>query len=336
MKKIKIGIIGLGRMGIIHTQNLLKIKEVEVKSIADPRINDVKKWANDFGITDVREDWHSIVDDPDISAVVVTAPTKFHFEIIKTAAIKEKHIFTEKPLSLDLKSAKELLHFLENKNVKVEVGFNRRFDHNYRKVRDVIASGKIGEIHIIRTTTRDPELPDIEFVKNSGGIFFDFFVHDFDYVRFVTNSEVEEVYAGGNVLWDSKVRDAGDYDTAFVTLKMKSGALGVIDASRKAVYGYDQRVEILGSKGNVLSLNDRETNIEIRTKDGITTDKPLQDFQHRYINSYAEELYDFVRCIIDDKMPAAKPKDGYEAILIAEAATISAKENKPIIVDSLR
>lgn len=335
-KEIRIGVIGAGRMGRIHTQNLLKMQEVEVKAIADPRVEDTKKWASSFEITDIRSEWRSVLDDPEIDAVVVTAPTKFHFEIIKAAATKGKHIFTEKPLSHDLESTKELLHFLEGKNVKIQVGFNRRFDHNYRKVKDLIVSDEVGEIHIIKTTTRDPDLPDIEFVKNSGGIFFDFFIHDFDYIRFIANSEVEEVYAGGSVLWDPKMQEAGDYDTAFVSLKMKSGALGIINASRKAIYGYDQRVEVFGSKGNILTSNDRETNVEVKTKDGIVIDKPLQDFQHRYIDSFLEELHDFVKCIIEDKMPSAKPKDGYEAILIAEAAKISTQFNKPVFIDNLR
>jgi myo-inositol 2-dehydrogenase/D-chiro-inositol 1-dehydrogenase len=132
------------------------------------------------------------------------------------------------------------------------------------------------------------------------------------------------------------MQEVGDYDTAFVNLKMKSGTLGIINASRKAVYGYDQRVEVFGSKGNILTSNDRETNVEVRTKDGVITDKPLQDFQHRYIDSFLEELHDFVKCIIEDKMPSAKPKDGYEAILIAEAAKISTQFNKPVLINNLR
>ncbi len=336
MRAINFGVIGAGRLGKIHTMNLLKIQNVKVKTIADPRIEDTKKWANSLETLEIVPDWHTVIDDPEIDAVVITSPTTFHAEMITTAVEAGKHVFTEKPLSHDLTSAKKLLDFLKTSTVKVQVAFNRRFDHNYRKVHDVVLSGKIGKPHLIRTTTRDPSLPNIDFVKKSGGIFFDFFIHEFDNIRFITGAEVEEVYAGGNALWDPRIKDAGDFDTAFAVLKMDSGALAVIDSSRQAVYGYDQRVEVFGSEGSVAISNDRETNVEVKNDKCVIFDKPLHDFQSRYPKSFEEEMRDFVRCLFEDQMPAVTPEDGYKAILIAEAATKSAKEEKVVKVNDLR
>lgn len=335
VRVFKFGIIGAGRLGKIHTMNLLKIPDVKVKIVADPRLEESKKWASSLGIPRIVSDWHNVIDDPEIDAVVITSPTTFHAEMIMAAADAGKHVFTEKPLSHDLASAKKVLDSLEKTNVKVQVAFNRRFDHNYKKIHDVVISGQIGKLHLIRITVRDPSLPSIEFVKRSGGIFFDFFIHEFDNIRFVTNSEVEEVYAGGNVRWNSEIKNAGDFDTAFAVLKMKCGTLCVIDSSRQAAYGYDQRMEVFGSKGQITSLNDRETSVELKNHETITIDKPLHNFQQRYADSFAAEIQDFVRCLLENKVPLVTPSDGYEAILIAEAATRSAKENRMIKIDEL-
>ncbi len=335
MRTFKFGIIGAGRLGKIHTMNLMRISGVKVKVIADPQLEAIKEWTDNLGIPKVVPDWHSVINDPEINAVVITSPTTFHAEMITAAANAGKHVFTEKPLSHDLASAKKVLALLEKTDVKVQVAFNRRFDHNYKKIRDFVASGQIGEIHLIRITARDPFLPNIEFVKKSGGIFFDFFIHEFDNIRFVTNSEVEEVYAGGSVRWDPEIKNAGDYDTAFAVLKMKCGTLCVIDSSRQAVYGYDQRMEVFGSKGRITSLNDRETNVELKNHETVTMDKPLPNFQKRYADSFNAEMQDFVRCLVENKTPLVTPKDGYKAILIAEAATRSARENRTIKIEEL-
>lgn len=336
METINFGVIGAGRLGKIHTMNLLKMQNVKVKTLADPRLEETKEWAGNLDISEIASDWRTIINDPKIDAVVITSPTVLHAEMIAAAVKAGKHVFTEKPLSHDSPSAKKLLDLLKDTRVKVQVAFNRRFDRNYRRVHDIVLSGKIGKPHLIRTTIRDPSLPNIDFVKKSGGIFFDFFIHEFDNIRFVTGAEVEEVYAGGNALWDPRIKDAGDFDTAFAMLKMDSGALAVIDSSRQAVYGYDQRMEVLGSKGNVALLNDRETNVKMKNDECIIFDKPLHDFQSRYPRSFEEEMRDFVRCLFEDQMPSVTPEDGYKAILIAEAATKSAKEGKMIKVNDFR
>ncbi len=332
-RKMNFGVIGLGRLGKIHTLNLLKIRDVRVKSVADPRMEEVKRWAKGLEITEFVSDWHRIIEDPEIDAVVIASPTVFHAEMIRAAVENGKNVFVEKPLSHNLSSAKELLNFLEDSPVKVQVAFNRRFDHNYRRVHDAILSGKIGKPYLIRSTIRDPQLPPLEFVEKSGGIFFDFFIHEFDNIRFITSSEVKEVYAGGNALWDERIGEVGDYDTAFAVLKMREGMLCVIDSSRRAVYGYDQRMEIFGSKGRVLILNDRDTNVETRNGNCVRYDNPKHDFQHRYADSFAAEIRDFVDCLINDKTPSVGPKDGYKAMLIAEAATQSAKENRTLKIE---
>ena len=255
--------------------------------------------------------------------------------MIKAAVKAGKHVFTEKPLSHDLPSAIRLMNFLRKVHVKVQVAFNRRFDHNYRKVHGVVLSGKIGEPYLVRVTARDPSLPSIDFVKKSGGIFFDFLIHEFDNIRFITGAEVEEVYAGGSTLWDPRIKEVGDFDTAFAVLKMNSGALAVIDSSRQAVYGYDQRLEVFGSDGSVAILNDQETNVEVKNDKCVMFDKPLHDFQRRYVDSFLNEMKDFVKCLIEDKTPLSTPEDVFRAILIAQAATRSAKENKKVKIKEL-
>jgi myo-inositol 2-dehydrogenase/D-chiro-inositol 1-dehydrogenase len=336
MKKINFGVIGAGRLGRIHAENLtFYVPQAHIKVVADPRKEETRKWAKKIGIDNVTSDWKSVVRDPEIDAVIIASPTIFHAEMILAAAKSGKHVFSEKPLSHDLKSARDLLNSLKDTNVKIQIAFNRRFDRNYEKLHDIVQSGQIGEPHLVRVTLRDPSLPSIEFVKKSGGIFFDFFIHEFDNVRFITGSEVEEAYAGGSVLWDPAIKEAEDFDTAFVTLKMNSGALVIMDSSRQAVYGYDQRMEVFGSKGSAALQNVRETNVEFKNDKCASFDNPLHDFQHRYTDSFIEELKDFVSCIFEDRTPKVTPHDGYQAILVAEAATKSAKEGKMIRVNDL-
>ncbi|MBZ4644512.1 MAG: iolG, partial [Clostridia bacterium] len=255
-KKIKVGVIGAGRIGKIHAQSVTyHIPEAEVKTIADVYADKIKDWAHSLGIENVTNDYHDILNDPEIDAVLICSSTDTHSQITIEAAKAGKHIFCEKPIDYDLDRIHAALKAVEEAGVKFQVGFNRRFDHNFKQVRELIKAGKIGEPHIIKITSRDPEPPPVEYVKVSGGIFLDMTIHDFDMARYLSGSEVEEVYAQGAVLVDPAIGEAGDVDTAVITLKFKNGAIGIIDNSRKAVYGYDQRVEVFGSKGCVTVSN---------------------------------------------------------------------------------
>ena len=245
MNKINIAVIGTGRMGGVHVRNLVrKIPEANLVAICDIRLEVAQALADELGIARVVRDYHELLDDPSIPAVLIATSTDTHAMIVIDAARAGKHIFCEKPLALDLPSIDAALAAVDAAGVKLQVGFNRRFDAAFRRVRELVASGEIGRPCILRIASRDPEPPPAEYAKVSGGMFLDMTIHDFDMARFQVG-EVEEVYAMGGVLVAPWLAEAGDIDTDIVTLRFANGALGVIDNSRQAVYGYDQRLEVL-------------------------------------------------------------------------------------------
>lgn len=218
---IKVGIIGAGRIGRVHSESITKyVKGAEIKAISDVRVTDeLKQWAKGVGIAHVYEDYKQILQDPEIDAVLVCSSTNTHAPISIEAARAGKHIFCEKPVDADVNRIKEVLAEVEKAGVKFQVGFNRRFDHNFKAIKTRVENGDIGEPHLIRVTSRDPDAPPIEYVKVSGGMFFDMTIHDFDMIRYLSGSEVVEVYAAGGVLVNPEIGKAGDIDTAVITLK---------------------------------------------------------------------------------------------------------------------
>src|SRR5512147_2731528 len=253
---LRFGVIGAGRIGKIHAENLAtRISGVEVAAIADVDSKAAQELAIRLHVPVAVEDYHAILADPTIDAVAICSSTDTHARIVIEAAQAGKHIFCEKPIDHNLAKIDAALDAVDKAGVKLQIGFNRRFDPNFRKVRQMVRDGKIGDVHILRITSRDPAPPPIEYVKVSGGIFFDMAIHDFDMVRYLSGDEVEEVYVVGGVLVDPRIGEVGDIDTAITALTFKGGAIGSIDNSRKAVYGYDQRVEVFGSEGMVTALN---------------------------------------------------------------------------------
>lgn len=331
MRKMKIGIIGAGRIGKIHADNLLRLQGVEIKTIADLYADQaLQDWAADRGIMHVTKDSAEIMQDSDIHAIFICSITETHVPLILQAAKAGKHIFCEKPLSMDIHQTKEVIEVVHKAGVKLQIGFNRRFDHNFMRIREGVQAGKIGEPHIVKITSRDPNPPNETYIKNSGGIFMDMAIHDFDMARFLCNSEVEEVYAQGTVLVDPVFGQYGDVDTAVTVLTFASGAIGVIDNSRKAAYGYDQRVEVFGSKGSLAANNDFPNTVEISTSEGIYRDKPLHFFLERYNEAYIEETKQFIQSIVLDRKVPVDGNDGLQAELIALAAKLSCKLGKPV------
>jgi myo-inositol 2-dehydrogenase/D-chiro-inositol 1-dehydrogenase len=248
--EVRIGLIGTGRIGRLHAESLsFRLPEVDLLCLSDINLNAAKSCAKEFGVDTVYKDYRKILERRDIDAVVICSSTDTHAEIIKEAANSGKDIFCEKPIALDLSQIDEALQAVDKAGVKLQIGFNRRFDPNFKKMKELVSSGKIGKPHLLRITSRDPLPPPYEYIKSSGGIFLDMTVHDFDMARYLLGDEVTEIFATGDVLVDTKIGDFGDIDTAMITLKFSNGAIGSIDNSRKAVYGYDQRVEILGSEG---------------------------------------------------------------------------------------
>lgn len=329
---LKVGIIGAGRIGKVHAESISKyVKGAEVKAIADPFINEATKtWALEMGIKEVYTDYHEILNDKEIDAVLICSSTDTHSKISLEAIAANKHIFCEKPIDHDVERIKEVIAALEKSKVKYQVGFNRRFDHNFKAVKQAVLEGKVGVPHVLKITSRDPQPPSIEYVKVSGGMFLDMTIHDFDMVRFLLDSEVEEVFAYGGSLVNSEIGKAGDVDTAVISMKLENGAFAVIDNSRQASYGYDQRAEVFGSLGQVAVTNDTNSTAVISNENGVNAEKPLHFFLERYMQAYAEEIRCFVDAIVNDKDVPVNAVDGLKPVLIGLAAKKSLQENRPV------
>jgi len=331
MKTITVGVLGAGRIGRLHTENLFRMAGVRVKSIADPYA-DFDAWPPDGIETGV--DPSLVLDDPEVEALLICSPTPTHADFTEAAAKAGKHIFCEKPIDLDPERIRRTLEIVDAAGVKLQVGFNRRFDPTFSRVRQAVIDGDVGEIHIVKITSRDPEAPPVEYVQSSGGIFLDMTIHDFDMVRYLTASEVEEVHAMGAVLIDPAIGEAGDVDTAMTTLKMANGALAVIENSRQAVYGYDQRIEVFGSKGSAEAGNETANRVILSGTDGVRADTPLYFFLERYQASFVAELEAFFACIRDDLEPPVGGRDGLMSVLVGLAAAKSMAENRPVKVEA--
>ncbi len=329
---MNIGIIGAGRIGKVHAESVMRfVKNATVKAIADPFMNEQTiAWAKEMGINEIYTDYHKILEDKDIEIVLICSSTDTHSKISLEAIEAGKHIFCEKPIDHDVNKIKEVMEALKNSSVKYQVGFNRRFDHNFMAAREAVKAGKIGELNILKICSRDPGAPPVSYIKVSGGIFLDMTIHDFDMVRFMSGDEVEEVYAIGGVLVDPAIGEAGDIDTAIITLKLKSGALAVIDNCRRATYGYDQRVEAFGSLGQVAIGNDTDSLAVISNADGVTAEKPKLFFLERYMGAYTAEVNSFIQAVQNDTPTEVGVVDGLKPVLIGLAAKLSLKENRPV------
>ncbi|WP_145134076.1 inositol 2-dehydrogenase [Paenibacillus sp. Y412MC10] len=329
-KQLNIGVIGAGRIGRLHTENLLKHPQVKVKAIADLQIDHARAWANGLGIPLLTQDAEQIISDPGIDAVFICTSTNTHIDMIERSAKAGKHIFCEKPISFDVRGTRLALQAASDSGVKFQLGFNRRFDPNFRRIREIVASGQIGDPHLIKITSRDPSPPPHDYIKVSGGLFMDMAIHDFDMARFLSGSEVDEVYVQGAVLVDPVIGELGDVDTAVIMLRFRNGAIGVIDNSRQAAYGYDQRVEVFGSLGQVNVQNDFPNSAEISTAGGVYRDKPKHFFLERYEAAYRLEIESFIKAILNNEDVPVSGEDGYEAELLADAARKSWLEKRPV------
>lgn len=330
--KVNIGIIGTGRIGKLHTENLVyAVPDAKVGAVADILMNgQVEKWAKDLGIEKIYNDPEKILNDKDIDAVFICSSTNTHADLMIKAAKAGKHIFCEKPIDYDLKKIHEALDAVEKAGVKLQVGFVRRFDHNHKKVRDTVASGKLGKPHIVKVTSRDPMPQPFEYVKVSGGIFMDMTIHDFDMVRYLSGSEVLEVSAYGNVLIDEQLKTIDDIDTAIVMLKFANGSIGVIENSRKAGYGYDQRTEVLCDNGCVQVANDFPNTAMISTPEGVFLENPLWFFLERYNDAFIAEAREFASAVKNDTKPLVGGIDGLMPVIIAMAAKKSLDEGRSV------
>ncbi len=329
-RKINIAVIGTGRMGSVHVANLVRnIPEANLIAICDIRLEIANAVAADLGIQRIVQDYHELLEDKEIEAVLIATSTNTHAFIIKDAAKAGKHIFCEKPLALDLASIDDALAIVAKTKVKLQVGFNRRFDKSFQEVRNIVLSGEIGRPCVFRITNRDPELPSMEFLRVSGGMFLDMTIHDFDMARFQIG-EVEEVYAIGNVLIDPELKSFGDVDTSVVTLKFVDGTIGAIDNSRQAVYGYDQRLEVFCLNGVAQAENETEHTAVKGNPEGFHSARVPHFFMQRYAPCYVEEVRQFIQCVRDDLPTPTTGKDGRMAVVLGHAAWKSLHENRPV------
>ena len=331
MKNLNIGVIGAGRIGIVHTETISQhIPEARVVAIADVNLEAAQRLAERFRVPVATGNPRSVIQNSDVNAVLICSPTDTHAQFVIEAAKAKKHIFCEKPIALELDTIREVLRVVEGTGVKFMVGFNRRFDANFKKIRQMVVEGKIGEPHIVKITSRDPAPPPPSYIAVSGGMFLDMTIHDFDMARFVAGDEVEEVYAVGCVKVDPEIGKAGDIDTAAITLRFEKGALGVIDNSRQAVYGYDQRVEVFGSGGMVKVDNNAPDNHDYYSHDGVHSSLPLNFFMDRYIEAYASEIREFCLAVAEDKPMSVGGRDGLLSVAIGLAAKKSLAEHRPV------
>ena len=332
--QVRIGVIGAGRIGKLHARNLsFNISDATVVAISDIFLNAAKECAAECRIPKAVKDHREILEDPDVDAIFICSSTDTHSQMIVEGAEAGKQIFCEKPIDFDIDRIDKALEAVEQAGVKLQIGFNRRFDPNFKRVRDAVAEGELGTPHIIRITSRDPEPPPIEYVKVSGGLFLDMMIHDFDMCRYLMGEEVVEVYATGTTLIDPKIGEAGDVDTAVVTLTYESGAYCVIDNSRQAVYGYDQRVEVFGTEGCVV-VDNREPYSATFFKRGQVQRDPLHYFfLERYKDAYLEETREFIKCVQEGTTPSVTGIDGKLPIIIGLAANQSLKEHRPVKIE---
>ena len=331
MKKLKLGVIGTGRIGKVHISTLVQsVPQAEVVAIADINLISANDVAKAHGIAAVFSNYMDVINNPEVEAVVICSPTDTHAQYIIDAAKAGKHIFCEKPVDLSLEVIQGALDAVEKAGVKLMVGFNRRFDPNFAKIKQLVVDGKIGEPHILKITSRDPAPPPAEYSAVSGGMFMDMTIHDFDLARYIVGSEVTEVYTNAAVLVDPEIGKAGDVDTAIITLTYENGAIGVIDNSRKAVYGYDQRVEIFGSKGMACADNNYPENHRYFAQDGVHGSLPLNFFMERYLDAYANEMKIFCNAVVNDLPLPVSGDDGLKSVAIALAAKKSYLEHRPV------
>jgi myo-inositol 2-dehydrogenase / D-chiro-inositol 1-dehydrogenase len=315
---MRFGVIGAGRIGKIHAGNVAARPDSAVAMIADADPSAAAGLAKVTGASVASID--EIISSRSLDAVAICAPTDMHADLIERAARAGKAIFCEKPIDLDAARIRRCLDVVKTTRASLMVGFNRRFDPNFAAMRARIVAGAIGEVETVSITSRDPGPPPLSYIARSGGLFRDMMIHDFDMARFLLGEEPVAITAMGSALVDKAIGEAGDVDTAVVIMETKSGKVAQISNSRRAVYGYDQRIEAHGAKGMLSAGNVRETTVEFAGADGFVGDKILNFFLERYAAAYRLELDAFVAAVAAGRAPSPSGEDGLSANLLADAA----------------
>lgn len=329
-RRLNIGIIGAGRIGQVHADNItFRLRNANLVGVSSGSRQLAERCSLAHGC-EPYFDYHELIEDPSVDAVCICSASNQHTDQIIAAARAGKHIFCEKPIDTSLEVIDKALVEVRKAGVKLQVGFNRRFDQNYRRVREAIIDGEIGTPQILHIISRDPSPPPLEYVKNSGGIWMDCSIHDMDMSRYLIGSEVEEVYTLGAVNIDPDIEKFGDVDTSIVTLRFENGVIGTIDNSRQAVYGYDQRCEVLGSGGSIQINNNYQNSAIISNDKAVKRDLPLNFFMDRYTDSFIVELNEFCDAVLDETPVPCTGLDGRAPVVIALAAKKSFEEKRPV------
>ena len=316
-----IALFGAGRIGRIHAANLNAHTTADIRHVVDVMETAANELATLCGarVSTTRD----ALADPEVQAVVIASPTDTHAELIRSAAEAGKAIFCEKPLDLDIQNARKSLAVVAKHGAMLCLGFNRRHDPSFARLKAEVLEGAVGEVEVVSITSRDPSPPPVEYLGHSGGLFRDMMIHDFDMARWLLGAEPVRLYARGSVLVDPAIGAAGDVDSAVVVLETADGVLCQIINSRRAAYGYDQRIEAFGEKGLLLAGNRDARSLQTWSATGITGEKPLYFFLERYTEAYRAEMAHFLACLAGEEQPRVNAEDGLRALELAEAANES-------------
>ena len=330
---VNFGVLGAGRIGQVHATAIASVPGARLLAIADP-VAVAAKAVQDAHNCDVRT-IDQIAASDDIDAVVICTPTDTHADLIERFARAGKAIFCEKPVDLSLARVRECLTIVDDEGAFLMVGFQRRFEPDFNVLKDAIDAGKIGEVEMVTLTSRDPSPPPYDYIKRCGGIFRDMTIHDFDVARWLLGEEVETVMAAASVLTDPEIAKLGDFDSVNVILRTASGKQATINNSRRATYGYDQRIEVHGSLGAVSALNHPEARIQFAGPEGYTIPPNQHFFITRYAGAYAAEIAAFVKAVQDGAPPPVGGHDGLMALALADAAVLSVAEARAVQVGEI-
>ncbi|MGB7244286.1 MAG: inositol 2-dehydrogenase [Sulfitobacter sp.] len=325
---LRLGLLGCGRIGQVHARSLSRLKTAKLVAVADALPASAQAVADQSDAQVRRVD--EIIGSADIDAVIICTPTDTHYDLIQASAKAGKAIFCEKPVDMSADRIRDCMAVIRDHGVPFLTAFNRRFDPNFANIQARITEGEIGDVEIVTILSRDPSPPPIEYIKGSGGIFRDMMIHDFDMARFLLGEEPISVFAVGSALVDPEIGAAGDIDTAAVTLTTASGRICQISNSRRASYGYDQRIEVHGSQGMLRAENMFENTVEVATKAGFQRAPAQHFFLERYEAAYLSEIAHFVSAIEDGTTPSPDILDGLRAQLIADAAAQSLASGQPV------
>jgi myo-inositol 2-dehydrogenase/D-chiro-inositol 1-dehydrogenase len=330
---VRFAVLGAGRIGRVHAAAIAGVPGAALAAVADP-VAEAAQAVRDTHGGEVRT-IDEIAAADDVDAVVICTPTDTHADLIEQFAKAGKAVFCEKPVDLSLARVRDCLQTVTAERATLMVGFNRRFDPDFMAVKSAVDEGRVGEVEMVTIVSRDPAAPPADYIKRSGGIFRDMTIHDFDVARWLLGEEVESVLASGSVLTDPEIGRLGDFDSANVILRTASGRQAVITNSRRAAYGYDQRIEVLGAAGMVAARNQHAANIEVAGAEGFTRPPLLDFFMIRYTAAYANEIAAFVAAVAEGAAPPTTGHDGLMALALADAAEKSVDEGRLVRLDEV-